>query len=183
MYGYIYLTTNLINNKKYVGSHTAEKFTDKYKGSGSILKKAVNKYGEENFKVELVEECFDAIDLVEKEEYWIKKLNAVESEEFYNLSYSGYKRGVTGYKHTEEAKRKISEATKGENNPNYGKSFFSDQNPFYGKKHTLETREKMSRNHANFSGENNPNYGKRGELSPLFGRHHSEETKQNFVKL
>ena len=41
-----------------------------------------------------------------------------------------------------------------------------------------ETRNKMSKNHVDVSGENNPNYGKRGELSPLFGRHHSEETKE-----
>ena len=43
MYGYIYLTINLINNKKYIGQHRANEFTSKYKGSGKILTKAFKK--------------------------------------------------------------------------------------------------------------------------------------------
>lgn len=35
---YIYLTTNLINNKKYVGQHYGE-INDNYIGSGNTLKK------------------------------------------------------------------------------------------------------------------------------------------------
>lgn len=126
----------------------------------------------------MLEECNSENELIEKEEYWIMSLNAVESDEFYNLTYSGYKRGLTGYKHSEETKRKISESERGEKNPFYGKDMSGENNPFYGKKHTEETRKKMSKNHVDVSGENNPNYGKRGELSPLFGRHHSEETKE-----
>lgn len=45
MYGYIYLTTNLINNKKYIGQHKATKFSESYKGSGSFITKAFKKYG------------------------------------------------------------------------------------------------------------------------------------------
>lgn len=46
---YVYLTTNLVNNKKYIGQHYGE-VTDSYIGSGSILKKAIEKYGKNNFK-------------------------------------------------------------------------------------------------------------------------------------
>ncbi len=48
MYGYIYLTTNLINKKKYVGQHKSSKFDERYKGSGKLIKKAFKKYGKEN---------------------------------------------------------------------------------------------------------------------------------------
>ena len=37
---YIYLTTNLINNKKYIGQHYG-KLDDNYIGSGNTFKKAV----------------------------------------------------------------------------------------------------------------------------------------------
>ena len=46
MFGYIYKTTNLINNKIYIGQHKSEKFEpNKYIGSGVVLLKAINKYG------------------------------------------------------------------------------------------------------------------------------------------
>lgn len=45
MYGYIYITTNLTNNKKYIGKHASSKFDENYKGSGKRLWNAINKYG------------------------------------------------------------------------------------------------------------------------------------------
>jgi hypothetical protein len=54
-----------------------------------------------------------------------------------------------------------------------------DLNPFFGRKHTPETRQKMKENHANFSGSNNPNFGvhRLGALNPMFGKKQTEETK------
>ena len=78
--------------------------------------------------------------------------------------------GISGYKHTEESKRKISEALKGENNPNYGKTLSEEtrkkiseakkgkNHPMYGKTHSEEARKKMSESQK---GENNPMYGKK----------------------
>lgn len=45
MYGYIYETTNLINGKKYIGKRVKPKFDGNYKGSGKVLKHAIEKYG------------------------------------------------------------------------------------------------------------------------------------------
>ena len=45
---YIYLTTNNINGMKYIGKHYGE-LDDPYLGSGKILKRAITKYGKENF--------------------------------------------------------------------------------------------------------------------------------------
>ena len=42
------------------------------------------------FSREIIEECDDFEHLLEREQYWIGKFNAVESKEFYNLSYGGY---------------------------------------------------------------------------------------------
>lgn len=40
---YIYLTTNLITNEKYIGKHYGE-LDDDYLGSGIILQRAILKY-------------------------------------------------------------------------------------------------------------------------------------------
>lgn len=69
MFGYIYLTENLINSKKYIGQHKNNSFNPSYLGSGTILKQAINKYGKENFKVEVLEECNSKEELNEKEIY------------------------------------------------------------------------------------------------------------------
>lgn len=55
MIGYVYLTTNLINGKKYIGMHKKDYFDENYKGSGKILWYAINKYGWENFKTEVLD--------------------------------------------------------------------------------------------------------------------------------
>jgi group I intron endonuclease len=47
-----------------------------------------------------------------------------------------------------------------------------------GRKHTEKSKMLISKNHADVSGENNPMFGKSGELSPNYGKKHSEETKR-----
>ena len=49
MKGYFYITKNLINGKFYYGSSTVGR-ENTYLGSGSILEKAIDKYGRENFE-------------------------------------------------------------------------------------------------------------------------------------
>lgn len=108
MYGYIYKTTNLVNGKIYIGQKTSEIFIESYKGSGIILRKALDKYGEENFKVEILEECNskDELDLAEKK--WIKVLKATDDSTGYNIAEGG-QGGNLG----EEVNKKISTALRG----------------------------------------------------------------------
>lgn len=130
MYGYIYETTNLINGKKYIGKHKFNKFDKNYYGSGTNLKKALNKYGKENFKVIILEEVnTNQEDLDKAEIRWIEAANAVRSDKYYNNSYGGENEGWYPYhkvikdnpglnpwlnrNHTEETKKKISESRKG----------------------------------------------------------------------
>lgn len=90
MFGYIYKTTNLINNKIYIGQHIAMTFEpDKYIGSGQRLKLAINKYGIENFKNELICECYSQEELNEKEIYYINYYNSTDRKIGYNLTTGG----------------------------------------------------------------------------------------------
>lgn len=59
----------------------------------------------------------------------------------------------------------------------HSKAMTGENNPMYGKRHTQEARDKMSRNHVDVSGENNPWYGICGEAHPVYGLHRSEETR------
>jgi len=53
----IYKTTNLINDKIYIGKHQTETVDDGYLGSGTNLKHAIEKYGKDKFKREILFEC------------------------------------------------------------------------------------------------------------------------------
>lgn len=111
MYGYIYLTTNLINNKKYIGQHKSEIFDPNYRGSGKRIKKAIQKYGIDNFSTVPIEKCVDKMDLDNKEKYYISLYNAVTDKNYYNIALGGS--GAQVLFQTDETKRKISLANKG----------------------------------------------------------------------
>lgn len=78
--------------------------------------------------------------------------------------------GVSGWIPSKEWREKKSNSMKGENNP------------FYGRKHTKETKDLISaKNKGKFSGENNPFYGKRykGDKNPMFGKKRPELAERN----
>jgi len=77
-----------------------------------------------------------------------------------------------GWKLSEETKQKLSEIKK------EGYATGKYINHWKGKHFSEEHKRKLSINHANVSGKNHPLYGRRGRASPLYGKHHSEETKQ-----
>lgn len=90
MYGYIYKTTNLINEAIYIGRHKAEKFEpEKYIGSGTVFRRALEKYGIENFKCELLDTAETKEELNDKERYWIAKYKKDCPERMYNITIGG----------------------------------------------------------------------------------------------
>jgi len=87
----IYITTNLINFKIYVGFYNGN--NPKYLGSGDLLLKAIKKYGRNNFRKEILEE-FDLDDwsfgnYKDRERYWIWFYNSQNINIGYNLTEGG----------------------------------------------------------------------------------------------
>lgn len=103
-FNYVYVTTNLVNNKQYVGSHCTNNVDDNYIGSGRLFLKAVKKYGKDNFIREILEECKTDLIAREKEGYYIEKLNTLNPIG-YNLSPKGGI-GFKGATQSEETKEK-----------------------------------------------------------------------------
>ena len=79
IYGYIYKITNIINGKIYIGktkylieSRFREHIKcahreDAHSNTGSYLHKAINKYGENNFIIEVLDTAESLFELNEKE--------------------------------------------------------------------------------------------------------------------
>lgn len=166
-YGYIYKTTNLVNGKIYIGKHSTKKVRDtqlldeSYFGSGIKLNKAINKYGLENFTVEILEWCDSKDELNIREKYWISSLNARDYNVGYNLA-SGGDGGDLG----EEARRKAALAHIGRPSWNSGtKGLYSD-----------EYRKKLSEAHM---GKHPWNYGTKNAYSDSYRKALSEAAIKN----
>jgi group I intron endonuclease len=86
-YGFIYEWANMLNGKKYIGSH-AGTTDDGYVGSGKVFQRAVKKYGIENFTRTIVEyvEVEDRQYLLEREKFYLDKVNAYYSDDYYNVA-------------------------------------------------------------------------------------------------
>ena len=111
---YIYKTTNLTNGKVYIGKSEKD-FNREYLGSGVLLSKAIKKYGKENFKVELIEDCNTIEDLNNREKFWITENMG---KDCYNIAEGGTGGNTMGNHpnkktHYESISKKISETLKG----------------------------------------------------------------------
>jgi hypothetical protein len=99
---------------------------------------------------------------------YIKKYNIIQPPGFCS---SSKKRGrPKGIPWTQEQKEKHSKINSGKGNP------------FYGKKHNKKTKEKMSRNHADFNGDKNP-FRIASRKNPKLLKDLGERTKKQWAKL
>ena len=151
----IYLVTNKINGKCYIGQtayslkkRKREHFYEvKANRDNSYLHKALRKYGAESFKWKVIHECDDKDELNRLEIYYIGYYDTFGNG--YNLAIGG--NGSMGYKHTDEAKKKMRKAQK---------------NKYFSEEHRRKISESKKRSYSNI--ENHPAYGKK----------RSEETKK-----
>jgi group I intron endonuclease len=175
--GIIYKVTNKMNGKVYVGktvqSLNRRKAQHKYnaftQNNDTYFYNAIRKYGWNSFEWIIIDKSENTNELNELEKKYIKKYKSTNKNFGYNLTFGG--EGTIGYHLSEETKKRQSQLMKGENNP------------FYGKHHTKEAKEKMSRTRkGKCCGKNHPNYGKTGELHPVFGRKHTKEEREKISK-
>ena len=133
MYGYIYKTTNLVNNKVYIGQHK-DKFTSRCLGHGIIINRAIRKEGRKNFNVIPLVYAISKPELNRLEIYYIAYYRELLGWDMvYNIAHGGYESSGLLRKHTSEELNKM--------NRNH-KDFSGKNNPMFGKKHSKEANEK-----------------------------------------
>lgn len=151
---YIYKTTNKINGKIYIGQKKSSKFLgNRYLGSGKKLKLAVQKYGKENFEVEMLESICDENKADEREIFWISHFKSTDDSIGYNISNGG----------------NVNRAMSGKNNPHWGKHLSEETKEKLRQKAKLQMTEEAR---AYLSWINS------GERNKRFGKKHTEKTKQ-----
>jgi group I intron endonuclease len=181
----IYQITCLSNSKIYIGSsvsidnrwnvHRYELRRNKH--HSKYLQRTWNKYGEESFVFELIEEVEVEL-LLEREQHYLDTLRPWDR----NIGFNSCRMAgnTLGRKASEETKRKMSESRKGRVSPMKGKTFSEESRrkiseSLKGRKHSEETKRKMSETKK---GKPRSEETKRKISESLKGRKHSEETKR-----
>jgi group I intron endonuclease len=106
MYHLVYLTTNKINGKIYIGVHSTHDLHDGYIGSGTVLKSAFEKYGKHNFSRVVLHYCLTR-EHAYKWESVIVDDSFVARPDTYNIAVGG-KGGMRGVMHSTKTKNQIS---------------------------------------------------------------------------
>lgn len=142
-YGVIYKWTNKLSGKAYIGQTTQDpeerKAEHLYPSSNSVISRAIRKYGIDNFDFEVIDAtATNQRELDNREKYWSEYYHTwVGDPECwgYNVRECGGAHGAW----SQETKEKIRQAKIG--------TGIGEDNPFYGKHHTEDVKEAISRHH------------------------------------
>jgi group I intron endonuclease len=173
------MITNKINGHKYIGkTFDVERRWQEHAAfsrNKTTIDRAINKYGKDNFCLDILEKC-SIDDLDEMERFYIKKYNTYKDRNHYNCAPGGEGYGA-GAEHL----------------------YYHKESPFKGCNHTEGTKQKMRKNHYNCSGENNPMYGRKrsketiqkiknnqpdtsGKNNTFYGSKHTKDAKKKISK-
>ena len=186
---FIYKITCLINLRVYIGetANIKRRFWNhqeqlaKGKHGNDRLQEDYNKYGVDSFKYEIIEEV-PAEQNLERESYWINYYGGIESDMTYNMQDI--------YNQNRLVRNKISVSNKGKTRSNEYKQQCCDyKNLLYNTEKGKQIKEQISKTLKDFYKSDKgiqqrikqSMLGKvkySGEGNPMYGKHHTEETKK-----
>lgn len=181
---YVYMHTNKINQKKYIGI-TCQEPKNRWGKDGNGYKKqsyfyrAIQKYGWDNFTHEILFKDIGYEQACEIEKNLIAKYNTTDRSFGYNRATGGDVNYGYTFTMSEKSRQKMSEARKGMVFTEEHRNKIGESNR--GRQVSEGTREKISKSRiGKYNGEDNPNYGNHklaGKNNPMYGKHHSDETR------
>ena len=172
----LYKTTNLKNNKFYIGVHETFNLEDGYLGSGKKFKNSLNYHGKENFKREILEYFNDSKSMYSREREIVNE-ELLKNRKCLNIGLGGKcaHRGFISKEHQLKCQRAAANSTNKkrwsdnrESNVEKlkgrlkGNTYAMGSNSFTGKVHSDETRKKMSntkKKNGAQKGKRNSQYG------------------------
>ncbi len=187
-FGVIYCFINKLNGMLYIGKsldviERLNAYRLNQHNSQRKFYNATKKYGWDHFDFEIMEKNVDESQLSLREKYWIKHLNTFDisrKNAGYNLTAGG--EGISGLKHSEATKTKISKSNKGKTHSEATKAKLSEV--LKGRSKSVKTKAKMSEVRRGKPGTKHSNESKAkmsaatsGENNPFFGKNHSQETR------
>jgi len=179
---YVYRYSDQNGAPFYVGKGSGGRFhIYRHLSNGQLfLKRKIRKIGADNVKIHFLHKNLTETEAFQFETFYIGFYGRRDLGEgtLCNLTDGG--EGGSGYKYSEEAKRKISERQKGRKFSKKTRQKMSESSK--NKKHSKEALQKMSKA---TKGKNNPMYGKKHSKKTKMrisdankGKKHSEETRQ-----
>ena len=161
----VYKTTNLVNGKIYIGKHETDNLDDGYIGSGNLLKRAIEKYGHENFKREILFECSSKEEMDAKEAELVNE-DFLKRKDVYNIKLGG----EGGFDFINSSGINNSGDNAGKGGRTHSKLLKED--PIYRERYISENRERMKR-----MWKEHPELFKNFKFD-WTGKHHTKETKR-----
>lgn len=202
-YGFIYITTNMIDGRRYIGQKVFDNRWKYYLGSGVHFTRALKKYDRKNFIRNIVAIAYSQKELNELEKQWINNYNAVNDNSFYNIAKGGQynpwnektqeeileirkkiSNTLKGRKLSEETKKKLKETSSGRKHTEESKLKMS--NAQKGKKLSKETIQKIlnSRKWYKPSEETKRKIGEKSKGNKYnLGKKHTDKTKQKISEI
>lgn len=203
MYYTIYKITNKINGNFYIGKHKTNNLNDSYMGSGKLIKAAIKKHGIENFEKEILETFNTEEEMNEAEKRYV-----VLGKGSYNLCPGGQggwgyinNNGLNNSPMTAERSKKRSDAVRKirkqhllvEKNIIKFKEITAlallrvkelyPNGTFYGKKHSEETKKKMSISASSRIGVKNSQFGTCWITNGIENKKIKKDLLESFVEL
>lgn len=184
---YVYCAKNTINNKVYIGkTNDVDKRLQHHKLAGGdcpAFHGAIKKYGFENFIITICGEYDDEKNAFDAEIKFIEqyKSNITKYGKNYGYNLTAGGDGISGHKHSNESRMKISKKLKGRISGNKGKKASPELLKKLSENHLGNpgywTGKTLSQNHIDNLSESHKNL-----LGNFKGKHHTKESKEKISK-